>query len=71
MRTVAVIGAGQMGSGIAHVCALSGLTVGLHDVSKERIEAGARCGREAVLPEVLGHRFAAAGRFRQDEDALG
>lgn len=37
---VGVIGAGQMGAGIAHVCALAGLDVALHDVSDERIEAG-------------------------------
>ena len=40
IRTVGVIGAGQMGSGIAHVCALGGYDVLLHDVSPERIEAG-------------------------------
>jgi 3-hydroxybutyryl-CoA dehydrogenase len=40
IKTVGVIGAGQMGSGIAHVCALAGFDVGLHDVSRDRIEAG-------------------------------
>lgn len=40
IKTVAVIGAGQMGSGIAHVCALSGYRVLLNDVSADRIEAG-------------------------------
>ena len=40
IRTVAVIGAGQMGSGIAHICALSGYSVLLNDVSPERIETG-------------------------------
>lgn len=40
IRTVGVIGAGQMGSGIAHVCALGGYDVLLHDVSPERIETG-------------------------------
>jgi len=39
-RKVGVIGAGQMGNGIAHVCALAGYEVALHDVSRERIEAG-------------------------------
>jgi 3-hydroxybutyryl-CoA dehydrogenase len=34
-----VIGAGQMGNGIAHVCALAGYTVLLNDVKAERIEA--------------------------------
>nr|WP_040485761.1 3-hydroxybutyryl-CoA dehydrogenase [Lutibaculum baratangense] len=40
MRRVGVIGAGQMGSGIAHVCALAGYEVKLNDVSVERCEAG-------------------------------
>ena len=39
-RKVGVIGAGQMGNGIAHVCALAGYDVALYDVSRERIEAG-------------------------------
>ncbi|WP_036486551.1 MULTISPECIES: 3-hydroxybutyryl-CoA dehydrogenase [Nitratireductor] len=40
IETVGVIGAGQMGSGIAHVCAASGFKVKLYDLSAERIEAG-------------------------------
>src|SRR5205809_6482462 len=40
IRRVGVIGAGQMGSGIAHVCALAGYDVLLHDVSPERITQG-------------------------------
>jgi 3-hydroxybutyryl-CoA dehydrogenase len=40
IKSVGVIGAGQMGSGIAHVCALSGFSVMLNDVSGERIKAG-------------------------------
>ena len=40
IKTVGVIGAGQMGTGIAHVCALAGYPVMLHDVSRERIDAG-------------------------------
>jgi 3-hydroxybutyryl-CoA dehydrogenase len=39
IRTVGVIGAGQMGSGIAHVCALAGYQVFLNDVAPERIDA--------------------------------
>ncbi|MEP0067837.1 3-hydroxybutyryl-CoA dehydrogenase [Pyruvatibacter sp.] len=38
--TVGVIGAGQMGNGIAHVCALSGLDVILHDVDEGAVERG-------------------------------
>jgi 3-hydroxybutyryl-CoA dehydrogenase len=40
IQTVGVIGAGQMGSGIAHVAALAGYKVLLHDTSAERIEHG-------------------------------
>ena len=40
LKKIGIIGAGQMGSGIAHVCALAGYKVGLHDVSAERIQSG-------------------------------
>ncbi|MDB5432076.1 MAG: 3-hydroxybutyryl-CoA dehydrogenase [Caulobacter sp.] len=40
IKTVGVIGAGQMGSGIAHVCALAGYDVLLADLSAEKIDAG-------------------------------
>ena len=40
IQTVGVIGAGQMGNGIAHVCALAGYSVLLNDVSPDRIKAG-------------------------------
>jgi 3-hydroxybutyryl-CoA dehydrogenase len=40
IKTVGVVGAGQMGAGIAHVCALAGYDVVLHDVAPERIAAG-------------------------------
>src|SRR5271155_829037 len=40
IRKIGVIGAGQMGNGIAHVCALSGLHVLLNDIVAERISEG-------------------------------
>jgi 3-hydroxybutyryl-CoA dehydrogenase len=40
IRKVGVIGAGQMGNGIAHVCAAAGFEVKLNDISRERIESG-------------------------------
>jgi len=40
IRKVGVIGAGQMGNGIAHVCALAGLHVLLNDIDVERISEG-------------------------------
>lgn len=40
IKTVGVIGAGQMGGGIAHVCALAGYEVLLHDAAPDRLEKG-------------------------------
>jgi len=40
VKTVGIIGAGQMGNGIAHVFALAGFNVLLNDISAERIAAG-------------------------------
>ena len=37
MKTIGIIGAGQMGSGIAHVCALSGLDVRLLDANADAL----------------------------------
>ncbi len=39
VERIGVIGAGQMGSGIAHVCALAGLDVILEDVNAEALKA--------------------------------
>ncbi|MDO8901186.1 MAG: 3-hydroxybutyryl-CoA dehydrogenase [Phenylobacterium sp.] len=52
IRSVGVIGAGQMGSGIAHVCALGGYDVLLHDVSPERIDAGMAHIEQAMARQV-------------------
>jgi 3-hydroxybutyryl-CoA dehydrogenase len=40
IRKIGVIGAGQMGNGIAHVAALAGLNVLLYDISPDRINSG-------------------------------
>ena len=40
IRTLGVIGAGQMGSGIAHVAAAAGFDVVLNDLSEDRLRAG-------------------------------
>jgi 3-hydroxybutyryl-CoA dehydrogenase len=40
IKTVGVIGAGQMGNGIAHVCALAGFEVLLNDVALDRVKSG-------------------------------
>jgi 3-hydroxybutyryl-CoA dehydrogenase len=65
IKTVGVIGAGQMGTGIAHVCALAGYEVRLNDVTEERIEAGLRTIRANMARQV------AKGYITQDKMDAG
>ncbi len=55
LKTIAVVGAGQMGSGIAHVCALAGVEVTLIDVAEEALEK-ARSGIERNLGRQVAKR---------------
>ena len=52
IKVVGVIGAGQMGSGIAHVCALNGYEVLLNDVTPEQIDKGLDAVRKGVERQV-------------------
>jgi 3-hydroxybutyryl-CoA dehydrogenase len=56
---VGVIGAGQMGSGIAQVCAQAGIEVLLKDVAEERIKA--------ALATINGHLSRLVARGQLDE----
>jgi len=60
IRKIGVIGAGQMGSGIAHVCALGGISVVLHDI------AGARL--KEALATINGNMARQVSRKRITED---
>jgi 3-hydroxybutyryl-CoA dehydrogenase len=61
IRHVGVIGAGQMGRGIAHVCALVGLDVVLTDVSAAALAQG----RETIERSLS--RQVARGRIREED----
>lgn len=52
IKTVGVIGAGQMGTGIAHVCALAGYDVLLNDISAEKVESSLRLMRGNMARQV-------------------
>lgn len=65
MKTIGIIGAGQMGAGIAHVSALAGYDVLLHDISQDAIKAGidgiaANLGRQVSKEKVSQADSAAA-----------
>ncbi|MEQ8936919.1 MAG: 3-hydroxyacyl-CoA dehydrogenase NAD-binding domain-containing protein, partial [Amphiplicatus sp.] len=52
IETIGVIGAGQMGGGIAHVFALSSYRVMLHDVDPDRIKAAAAIIEKNIARQV-------------------
>ena len=61
-QTVGIIGAGQMGSGIAQVFALAGYKVMLNDISQERIEAGIATINGNLARQVAAERIDEASR---------
>src|ERR1700759_357606 len=60
IHKIGVVGAGQMGNGIAHVCALSGFHVLLNDLAQDRITAG--------LATINGNLARQVSRQRISED---
>ena len=60
IETVGVIGAGQMGAGIAEVAAQAGLTVFLNDVAEERVNS--------ALATINGHLSRQVAKGQLDED---
>ncbi len=62
IETVGIIGAGQMGGGIAHVSALAGYTVLLYDVSPERIETSIATVNGHMARQVSGGKLTDAER---------
>ena len=65
MRTVAVIGAGQMGAGIAQVSAVAGFQVLLSDIDLARAEAG-----KAGIAKQIDRQVEKEKISRTDADAL-
>ena len=64
LRRIGVIGAGQMGGGIAHVCALAGFEIVVTDISDEALNSG----REAIDRNLA--RQVSRGKIREeDKDA--
>ncbi len=62
IKKVGVIGAGQMGNGIAHVCAVGGFEVGLNDVSQSRIDAGLTSIQGTLARQVKAGRLSEKDR---------
>src|SRR5215475_3465971 len=62
IHKIGVIGAGQMGNGIAHVCALAGFDVKLNDVSADRIKAAIATVNGNMARQVSRNRISEADR---------
>jgi enoyl-CoA hydratase / 3-hydroxyacyl-CoA dehydrogenase len=60
IRTIAIVGAGDMGHGIAEICALAGITVHLYDVKQEFVDRGKRRITESLEKQVSKQKLAAA-----------
>ena len=69
IRKIGVIGAGQMGHGIAHVCALAGYEVKLADVNEAQLVAAIR-QREPAL-EIPVDRAPVLHRLERHEERRG
>ncbi|MBM3490944.1 MAG: 3-hydroxybutyryl-CoA dehydrogenase [Alphaproteobacteria bacterium] len=61
IRSIGIVGAGQMGHGIAHVCALAGHDVALHDIDDGQL------GRALDLIDRNLERQAVRGRIAPEE----
>ena len=64
IKSVGVIGAGQMGVGIAHVCAASGLGINLVDVSDDILSKA-----EATIGQNLA-RLVKRGKLTEEQKTL-
>ena len=69
IKSVGVIGAGQMGSGIAHVCALSGCDVLMQDINEAVLDqAVATIGKN--MDRQVQREIITADQWWFDRDAL-
>ena len=62
IKKVGVVGVGQMGSGIAHVAALAGFDVLLHDVEPERIKSSLATINGNMARQITAQRITEAER---------
>ncbi len=60
IRTVGVVGAGQMGNGIAHVMALAGYDVLLNDISADALEKAVGIIRKNLERQVSREKISTA-----------
>ncbi|WP_025949638.1 3-hydroxybutyryl-CoA dehydrogenase [Geobacillus thermocatenulatus] len=62
VKTIMVVGAGQMGSGIAQVCAVSGYQVFLYDISEAQLDKGIANIEKGLARQVEKGKMTAADK---------
>ena len=67
VKKVGIVGAGQMGNGIAHVCALAGYEVLVNDISQEALDRGIATVRKNLDRQVSREKISEAER----DEAMG
>ena len=71
IKTIGVVGAGQMGAGIAHVAAMSGYSVILTDISEEAVAKGLAGIEKNMRRRIssLGKKLAKGQLIQEDHDS--
>ncbi len=64
IEKIAIIDSGQMGAGIAHVCALAGLNIIMTDISDAKLEHGIE-----TINGILDHQIARGKISVSDKDS--
>jgi 3-hydroxybutyryl-CoA dehydrogenase len=67
VKKIGIVGAGQMGNGIAHVCALAGYEVLVNDISQEALDRGIATVRKNLDRQVSREKISEAER----DEAMG
>ena len=69
IKKVGVVGAGQMGSGIAHVAALGGFDVVVSDVSEDRLKSSLATISGNMARQVASGKIKEAEKVARDRGA--
>jgi len=68
---VAVIGAGQIGMGVAEICAASGLPTALIDIDQTQLDHALRANWAGCFSQCPNRGFASGGSWRSCQRAWG
>ncbi len=59
IKTIAIVGSGDMGHGIAQICAMAGLKVNMYDIKQEFVDRGKNKIKESLEKQVAKQKISA------------